>query len=235
MTNPLPNIQAPHAPEPGDLVGLGWIPSKDPRDRQYQLRREVPVKTFRSWIAPGPVLDQGATSMCVAYSGGKYLMTHPVTNALPNLPDLYKECQRNDEWEGEDYDGTSVRALMKVFKNRGFVSEYRWAFDVQTLTGALINHGPVVMGTSWYMDMFVPDDNGYITPTGQNAGGLAYLLVAANTQRRNPDGSKGAVRILNSWGPGWGQGGRAWLTLQNLEKLLKDWGEAAMATELRVR
>lgn len=223
-------------PPIGELEGLGRLYAEDERDRQYLLpRRAAPARTFRSWIVPGPVLDQGGTSQCVAYSGGKYLLTHPVVNALPDLPTLYRDCQRNDEWEGEDYDGTSVRALMKVFKARGLISEYRWAFDSQTLLNALLTTGPVVVGTTWHMDMFTPDRHGYIHPTGSSVGGHAYLLVACNTRRNNPDGSFGAVRILNSWGPGWGQKGRAWMTVRALEQLLGDWGEAALATEVRVR
>lgn len=219
----------------GSLIGLGRLASLDERDRQFLLPRRASVRTFQSWLAPGPVLDQGATSQCVAYSGGKYLLAHPVVNRLPDLAQLYRECQQTDEWPGEDYDGTSVRALMKVLQRRGLISEYRWAFDVPTLTGTLLDRGPVVMGTTWTMDMFMPDRHGYIFPTGETVGGHAYILVACNMTRKNPDGSVGAVRMINSWGPGWGQSGRAWITLNSVKQLLDDWGEAAMATELRVR
>lgn len=225
------------SPPVGALEGLGRLVAEDNRDRQYLLPapRRAPERTFRSWIVPGPVLDQGGTSQCVAYSGGKYLMAHPVVNAVPDLSTLYRDCQRVDEWPGEDYDGTSVRALMKVFKARGLVSEYRWAFDMPTLVAALLERGPVVVGTSWHLDMFTPDTYGYIYPEGQIVGGHAYLLVACNMRRKNSDGTTGAVRMINSWGPRWGDGGRAWITLQSLESLLWDNGEAAMATEIRVR
>lgn len=223
-------------PPIGELEGLGRLYAEDERDRQYLLpRRAAPARTFRSWIVPGPVLDQGGTSQCVAYSGGKYLMAHPVVNAVPDLSTLYRDCQRVDEWPGEDYDGTSVRALMKVFKSRGLISEYRWAFDMQTLTTALLERGPVVVGTSWHMNMFTPDKHGYIEPKGQIVGGHAYLLVACNLRRKNPDNTIGAVRMLNSWGRGWGDSGRAWITVADFGALLKDRGEAAMATEIRVR
>lgn len=228
-------VRTETAPPEGSLAGLGRLSSLDPRDRAYALPRGASVRTFRSWLAPGPVLDQGGTSMCVAYSGGKYLLTHPVVNALPDLPALYRDCQLLDEWPGEDYDGTSVRALMKVLKSRGLISEYRWATDCATLANALLERGPVVLGTTWHWDMFVPDRWGYIWPTGGAIGGHAYLAVCCNSARRNPDGTVGAIRILNSWGEGWGQRGRAWISFGSVQTLLDDWGEAAMATEVRVR
>lgn len=220
-------------PPKGDLDGLGRLTSVDVRDRNFLLPKEAPRKWFRSWLTPGPALDQGASSHCVAYAGGKYLLAHPIVNKMPNLQQLYQDCQRNDEWDGEDYDGTSVRALMKMLKGQGLISEYRWAFDIDTLVGSLINLGPVVVGTTWTMDMFMPDRHEYIYPSGREVGGHAYMLVAANTRRKNPDGTTGAVRMINSWGPRWGKNGRAWITLDGMATLLKDWGEAAMATEVK--
>jgi hypothetical protein len=38
---------------------------------------------------------------------------------------LYKEAQRIDEWAGEDYDGTSVRAGLDVVRERGHRNVYR--------------------------------------------------------------------------------------------------------------
>lgn len=219
---------------PGSLKGLGRLYAYNESDKRFLLpRRQMTGRTFRSWLTPGPVLDQGATPRCVAYAGGKYLLAHPIVNQLPDVAAIYHDCQENDEWDGVDYDGTSVRALMKVFQSRGLITRYEWAFDAQTLLYHLMESGPIVMGTAWHMDMFTPDAKGYIYPTGQLVGGHAYLLVCANTRRKNPDGSTGAVRILNSWGRGWAQNGRAWLRIDDLPQLLEHWGEAAMATEVK--
>jgi hypothetical protein len=148
---------------------------------------------------------------------------------------LYRECQLVDEWPGEDYDGTSVRALFKVLQRVGIVSEYRWAFECEAVIDHVLMHGPVVMGTSWHNDMFDPDRWGYIQPTGEIMGGHAWLIIGAARDRKNPDGSKGAVRMVNSWGPNWGrQQGRAWITFEHLDHLIKDYGEACTATELRL-
>src|SRR5215203_3271062 len=122
--------------------GLGRRAAPDPRDHRFLIQRpSVPsTVTAKTWNSPGQVLDQGDSSMCVAYSGTRWLTAAPVTNKSPwpYPSDLYLEAQRNDEWEGEDYDGTSVRALFKVFKNKGLVSEFRWAFDCETIVAHLL-------------------------------------------------------------------------------------------------
>lgn len=177
--------------------------------------------------------------------GIKYLTAYPINNHPKEQPeDIYRECLKVDEWEGEDWDGgTSVRALFKVLKRLGYVSEYKWAFDAETVVNHLLTRGPVVMGTDWTRDMFTPDvRTGYISATGPNEGGHGYTLVAANRKRRNPDksdehpeGTIGAVRMVNSWGREWGpQHGRAWLTFSDLDKLIKADGEACVSTELKI-
>lgn len=214
--------------------GFGLRFSEDPRDRLFQLRAVTTARRNRTWYSLG-VLDQGGTSQCVAYSGVKYLTSAPVIQASPMAPgQLYHECQLIDEWDGESYDGTSVRALFKVLKSIGLIAEYRWAFDVATVVDHLLEKGPVVVGTVWTMDMFTPDRWGYIWPAGEATGGHAYLLIGANRDRRNPDGSRGAVRLINSWGENWGsQRGRAWMTIAALDQLIRNDGEACVANEVR--
>lgn len=218
-------------------IGLGRRKSQDPRDRQHLIQSLPTVVMSRTWSCRG-VLDQGATSQCVAYSGIKYLTAYPINNHPKEAPaDIYRECLKVDEWEGEDWDGgTSVRALFKVLKRLGYVSEYKWAFDAETVVNHVLTRGPVVMGTDWTTDMFMPHvRTGYISATGKNDGGHAWLVVGANRKRRNPDKSLGAVRMVNSWGAKWGsQQGRAWLTFKDLDKLIKADGEACVSTELKI-
>lgn len=172
--------------------------------------------------------------MCVAYSGNRYLESSPVRNKPYAFTWLYRQCQMVDEWPGEDYDGTSVRALFKVLKREGLVSAYQWAFTVEPVIDHLLEIGPVVMGTNWYMDMMDPDRWGYLQPTGQSAGGHAWAIVGVSKTKVNPDGSFGAVRMVNSWGPNWGRdAGRAWITFKDLGKLIDEDGEAAIGVEMQ--
>jgi C1A family cysteine protease len=231
------------APPPSDeesLAGMGRRAAPDKRDQDYLLpkKRVSPLITKRYWTTRPPVLDQGGTSQCVIYALDKWLTTFPVYNVgfrtAADRTRVYKEVQKRDEWPGENYDGTSVRAGFKYLKELGLCSEYRWAFDLSTVVSYVLSTGPMELGTDWTMDMFMPDHNGYIWPTGRNAGGHAWLLKGVNLKRRNPNGTVGAGRLLNSWGDGWGENGMAWMTFETLERLIHDQGEAAVATEVKM-
>ena len=208
--------------------GLGRIAAPDARDRKFMLQRpaEAAGIEHRYWITRGAAYDQGSTSQCVAYSWVRWLTTNPIVNNPLPFAELYNECQRNDEWDGEDYDGTSVRAGAKALRSRGLVSEYRWAFDGETVVAHVLAREPVVLGTDWYWGMFDTDSKGFIHPEGSVVGGHAYTVIGASRTKK-------AVRIINSWGPGWGQKGRAWLSFEHLDKLIKASGEACVAIETR--
>lgn len=241
-----PDVTAIDPKEAGDQRRLGRLPAIDERSRQPQfaMKLEPSKRKSRNWLSPKwrewpAVLDQGDTSQCVAYSATKFLLTHPIVNRPSvSCEDLYNRAQKLDEWSGEDYDGTSVNAGMKALRDLGFISGWTWAFDVETVVRHLLEVGPVCLGTDWTNDMFNPDTKGYIHPTGHLSGGHAYLAVGVNRSRKNPDGSLGAIRILNSWGPNWGDNGRAWLSFKDLEILLRGmsgWpGEAAAPTEVKL-
>lgn len=220
-----------------EQAGLGRLLKKDERDRKFLLprRAEAANKNSRYWPAQ-VALDQGATSQCVGYSGYQWLTAFPVSNQPSFTPtDLYHEAQKQDEWPGEDYDGSSVRGCFKALKDKGYVSEYLWADNVEAIVDHLLTIGPVVMGTGWKEGMFMADKSGYIDDIGgKSVGGHAYCLIGANRLKINRGGHKGAVRILNSWGPGWASKGRAWLSFTALDELLHQDGEACTATELRV-
>ena len=210
----------------------------DARDKQFQLPRvTVPAGvTQRTWFTR-EVFDQGNSSMCVSYSGIGWLSAGPVRNTkeLPDFRELYLDCQRNDEWPGEEptYEGTSCRALMRVLKRRGYISEYRWAWSMEPVVNHILAVSPVVLGTTWYSNQMETDADGFVSATGEVVGGHAYLAIGANRTKTCPDGSKGAVRCVQSWGREWGQSGRFWLSFTDLAKLLADDGEAATATEVR--
>lgn len=218
-----------------DLAGLGRLVSKDERDKQYLLpKRDTTDVIFRYWTAK-PALDQLDTPQCVGYSAYQWLTAFPISNRPPFTPEaLYHQAQDNDEWPGNDYEGSSVRGAFKALKALGYVSEYRWALNAAGIVDHLLSHGPVVVGSVWNEGMFMADDHGCIDDIGgREVGGHAYLLIGANRLKMTRNGV-GAVRILNSWGTNWVDHGRAWLSFSALDDLMSRDGEACTATEVKL-
>lgn len=140
--------------------------------------------------------------------------------------ELYQAAQEVDDFPGHDYAGTTVRAGAKILQERGLISNYWWAWDVDTIVNALLTVGPVVVGTRWYQSMYQPDKQGVLKVEGQPIGGHAYLLNGVSKTSRR-------VRLKNSWGIEWGQKGMAWLSFDDLGRLLAENGEACLAAEVK--
>jgi hypothetical protein len=222
--------------------GMGRIHMPDARDYRHMMAmpHTLPPVMAKTWRSGGAAWDQGNTPQCVAYSGARLLLASPVINDFPtadgdNWQTVYDWCKLNDEWPGEDYDGTSVRAFMKWAQAKGYIAGYEWAFDNLPIINHLAAVGPVQVGTDWTVDMFEPDARHFIrvAPNGDYrvAGGHAYPLMGFDRRKKCPDGSKGAYVMLNSWGPGWGDKGRAWISFADFSILLRNQGEAAVAVE----
>jgi hypothetical protein len=225
---------------------LGRLPAGDPRDQQYSMRQAMHLlatptqpRPSRYWIAPKP-LDQGDTNTCVGHAWKHYLLAQPfLTKIGPSAFDIYHQAQKVDEWPGEEplYYGTSVRAGAKVLSSTmmdaagkrysAAVTQYLWSKTIDDTVRWISEHSGVVVGTNWYDGMFDPDKDGMVHISGNVAGGHAYYLLGYSLTRK-------AFRGLNSWGSGWAQGGRFWISFADMERLLKEDGEFCCATEQRV-
>lgn len=214
--------------------GLGRIYSPDDRDKGHLIPRravqQLPVrKTWRTTL----VLDQGNTPECVGNAGFGYLVAGPVSNKPTfNAHYLYLQAQENDEWPGNDYEGSSTRGLFKALQDMGYVNGYQWAFDVEPVIAHVLTVGPVCVGTDWYAGMSEPDAKGFLNTTGPVQGGHEWLLVGGDREKHATDGTVGTFRMVNSWGRGWNQNGRGWVSFATLDRLIKQQGEACTAKEL---
>jgi hypothetical protein len=217
--------------------GLGRTPAPDDRDKKFRmetiLRPRAPGVTHKYFWDNAYWGDQGRTSQCVAYAWMHWVEDGPITHA-PRKPgtdpkiapaSVYARAQQIDEWEGSDYEGTSVRAGAKVLMEQGLISSYRWAWNVETVVQALLTTGPVVVGTWWYDSMFYPNDKGLLTISGQRAGGHGYVLNGVNTKTK-------MIRVKNSWGKLWAKAGRAWISFADMDRLIREDGEAVLAVEV---
>jgi hypothetical protein len=223
-----PTIQTSH--------GLGRLFAYDERDNNYLISNNLLSSTTskltsRYWDDEQWWGDQGPTSECVAYAWTHWLEDGPVYQ--PNTPhpivtpnSVYRAAQKIDEWPGENYNGTSVRAGAKILQSQGFISNYYWTFDVNTLINTVLNLGPVVVGTHWYLNMSRPNrTTGLISASGRLLGGHAYIINGVDTKRR-------LFRIKNSWGRSWGLRGRAFISFNDMAKLIRMQGEVCIATEI---
>ena len=171
-------------------------------------------------------LDQGATNHCVGFGWAGWGDADPVEDKFQNADAdaIYYECKIVDgEPNGEN--GSTVRSGAKVMKTRGRVGSYVFAASVDEIRQWQQLHGRVVFGTDWTNDMFQPDGQGYVRPTGPVAGGHCYLALGDLT-------SEDAVLCENSWGPNWGLGGRFKIKWNDFAQLFAAQGEACAGTEL---
>ncbi|MBC7088662.1 MAG: hypothetical protein H5T96_09405 [Tissierellales bacterium] len=218
-------------------LGLGRKHSVDERDKAFPMKSLLlssSDRKFKYWCPNMWTGNQGQTSQCVAYSWCHWLAAGPKTqpaaralrNGAPADPaNIYHMAQQVDEWPGDNYDGTSVRAGAKVLKSHGYIDSYYWAWNVEEVINALLTLGPVVVGTNWTERMFYPSDEGIIKLTGRVAGGHAYLLDGISL-------TKGLIRIKNSWGREWGNKGFAYISIEDMNTLIQANGEACIATEI---
>jgi hypothetical protein len=169
-------------------------------------------------------LDQGREGACTGFAVTHEAIARPaVVEGLSNTDaqQVYYRARQLDQWQGDDYEGSSVLGAMKAGKERGWYKEYRWAFGTKDLAIAVSRHGPAVIGVYWYSDMFKPDSDGFIHASGKILGGHAILCHGFNV--------KGDYfKLHNSWGPSWGDNGECKISYSDMDKLLHQQGEACI-------
>jgi hypothetical protein len=202
----------------------------DEASRNYPVRRLLgdskPLRSY-TWSCQN-WLDQGWEGACVGFSMAHELSARPARVDGITEDDaraIYNLARQLDPWEGEDYEGTSVLAGMKALQDLhpNKILEYRWAFGLQDVLETIGHLGPVVLGINWYEGMFETDEKHFVHVEGEIAGGHAILAHGVNVRDR-------FVRLHNSWGKGWGMNGKCWISWDDLDRLLNEYGEACIPT-----
>jgi hypothetical protein len=185
----------------------------------------APAPAATSWADNEPVLDQGQTPHCVGFGGAQWGNTLPVDDKFSNADGdrIYYACKVVDGEPGAE-DGSDVRSLAKVLQQEGRLSSYAFG-SVPTAVQWLLTKGPVIFGTDWTNDMFTPDADGLVHPTGGVAGGHCYVGYGY-------DPATGRILCLNSWGSSWGANGRFSVLETEFTQLFASNGEALAAVEL---
>lgn len=172
-------------------------------------------------------LDQGDTGHCVGFGWAQWGNSQPIEDNFTNDDGhaIYYECKVIDG-EPRQENGSYVRSGAKAMQDRKRDEIYAFASTIQEIRDWVqAAKGPVVVGTDWYNDMFDPDREGYVTPTGGNAGGHCFLLIGDLE-------SEGAFLFQNSWGANWGLNGYFKMKYEDFDKLLQADGEACVTVEL---
>jgi hypothetical protein len=99
--------------------------------------------TSRYWDANMWWGNQGNTPQCVGYAWAHWIADGPIIHSGVQPPIspvlIYNQAQLIDEWPGTNYAGTSVRAGAKYLQTTNKISNYYWAYDIQTLILSLIH------------------------------------------------------------------------------------------------
>lgn len=220
----------------GGQYRLGRNLHHDPRSIAYRVtRRSETWPTVRHHLK-APVLDQGNLGACTGYATAACLSHYDdLTDKLPGIAEvywhdlsrsLYSHATRLDPFPGEwpdDDTGSTGLAVAKAAQRQGFLSGYQHILEPAALAAAL-HEGPVIVGTYWYASMFHPDADGLVTIDWDSpvAGGHEYVLDEVNYTADR----LGYFGFRNSWGTGYGDGGRFYLAQDDFLRLLADRGDA---------
>lgn len=199
--------------------GLGALPSPaDPRDWQLPLDMAAPLPSKYYAAGMPPVLNQGTSPMCVAFSSASVRMwqERPDAGRFVDFDPawLYYRAQAIDGIPGP-HDGTTIRAAMKVLAAAGLApkaapaqadhyriaSYYAVPFQPEALKAAILQYGPINVATSWARSWMRPPmvNGAYVLPPFDSPiGGHATVLYGWDDAIGG-----GAFYLRNSWGRGW--------------------------------
>ncbi len=226
---------------------LDWVSVHDPRSDNYGVAEVLGTveEKPKLWTPSSLHIDQGREGACVGFGWTNELLASPKPDTTASLVAAerfalasYNEFKRNDEWLGEDYDGTSVLAGAKVTKAHGRIGEYRWARSIEDVRGAVIQEGPVVIGIPWYDLMYDTRPSGLVEVGGNIVGGHCLLIYGYHPSMRIYGEDWNArfrvFRWKNSWGPGYGKNGSGLIRYEDLRDLLAEWGEACVPMQRKM-
>lgn len=217
-----------------------YVPRLDERNNRYLVRDHLAATSTAdwdtsTWWTPGPVLDQGREGACCGFAAAGEAAASPVRQ--PRVTDatalqLYRRAKEIDEYEGVDYDGTSVRAALLVGREYGWWGSFYWSKNMDELRVGL-DFGPVDIGVRWKSSMYDTDAEGVVDTSGFEVGWHSILITGYSP--RYGRARKPRFRWRNSWGPSYGRNGSGYIAPDALEAELFDaGGEAGVVLDRRL-
>jgi hypothetical protein len=211
---------------------LGRHVNHDPQSRRFPIR--VPVQTIESTrhVRHVPVFDQANLGSCLPNAGVGCLATglfygaytartsRPYTLDEPGALQAYRDVTRMDpfpgSWEPDDT-GSDGLSMAKLLVSLGVIPGYEHGFTIDQGLAGLMQR-PQITGINWMNDMYAPDAEGIVHPTGKLRGGHEIVWDEY-------DKARGLCGFTNSWGAGWGAAGRFFIPAEEYAWLLERDGD----------
>ncbi len=223
---------------PQNDARLGRQVVHDPQSRSFAFPLaalpDLPTKAIRHRIyGPKRIPSQrigcctGVDQTVKANAAGNRVLRQVLNMA--DAEHIYSEATKLDPWDGEwppTDTGSSGLAACKAAKTIGYITRYEWLFAgarqiLAAVAGGAGKPGRCVgVGTWWYDAMFRPDPKTLLVrPTGPRVGGHQWTITGWEPRYK-------ALEGLCWWGPNFGDNGRFRITLDDLDQLLADDGDA---------
>jgi len=177
-----------------------------------------------------PILNQGQVGACTGFAGIGGVGSHPFSDTsepyyhldTSGAMKLYSDNEILDGGVGyppQDV-GSSGLSTAKNLKKHNMISEYRHTFTIDDALKALTQY-PIITGIRWHKDMYNPDPDGRVHPTGVIVGG--HEIEAFKIDKENM-----RIWFYNSWGEQWGVKGTFYLTWEDYAFLLSERGDVTV-------
>lgn len=186
-----------------------------------------------------PILDQGQVGSCTANAGIGCLGTGQFYDTVKDLiastgygfdePHVQQFYSDEETADGDgpyppNDNGSTGLTCASVLQKHNLISGYQHTFSLNDALLAL-TQTPWIAGMNWYSDMFNPDANGQVHPTGSLAGGHEIVADELDVENKR-------VWFSNSWGAGWGVNGRFFLSWDDFNTLLGQGGDVTIFVPL---
>ncbi len=218
----------------------------DNRDLIYQS----PLIKLEKFIDPlvhtrRRILDQKSEGACTGFAVAaaiNLLNQRAGRDIVVSARMLYEMAKRNDEWPGEEYDGSSLRGAIHGWKNMGVCKEDLWQYRVGSNKGSLTiemarDARNNTIGAYYRLKPVISDFHAALNETGviavsakvhkgwddpeygiieyhkNKGGGHAFVIVGYNDK---------GFWIQNSWGKSWGDNGVALWSYEDWVKNVMD-------------
>jgi hypothetical protein len=216
----------------------------DLRDRMYEPALiDLEKKIDRPQLPANEILDQGQEGACTGFALAATinLLSQRSEGSLRASPRmLYEMAKLHDEWEGENYEGSSVRGAIRGWHDNGVTSEGSWPFVMgkpgrltikrakegrSNTVGAYYRVRPVV--SDYHAAL---NEAGVIVVSAQVHSGWNNPRKKIPFRKRTEGGHAFAVVgydeegfwVQNSWGSSWGDGGFALWTYEDWARNVMD-------------